>query len=342
MISVSSVAERLLPRLALTLGEPAGIGPDIVLNNARRELAAQVVVIGDSAVLEDRAHRMGMSVKLTEYDPDATPCPQKPGQLICLNQPLAALVQPGKPHTSNAGSVLAAIERAVKGCLSGEFDAMVTAPVNKAVIAAAGHTFKGHTEYIAELCGSPSSVMMLANDFARVALVTTHLPLQQVTGQITRNRLREVIRIVADDMRKKFNINEPRLLVCGINPHAGEQGLLGNEENEILIPVIAELKTEGLNLIGPVPADTAFTTASLAHTDAVVSMYHDQGLPVLKSHGFGKTVNITLGLPIIRTSVDHGTAFELAGTGRADASSLGAAVDCAVDLTSRTSAFLCR
>ena len=333
--SLSSVAEKSSPRLALTLGEPAGIGPDIVLNNARRELAAQVVVMGDPAVLEDRARRTGMSVELIEYDPGATPGPQKPGQLLYLNQPLAAPVQPGVPQTCNADSVLVAIERAVKGCLAGEFDAMVTAPVNKAVIAAAGYTFKGHTEYIAELCGSPPSVMMLANDFARVALVTTHLPLQQVTGQITRNRLREVIRIVADDMRKKFDINKPRLLVCGVNPHAGEQGLLGNEENEILIPVIDELKTEGLNLVGPVPADTAFTSASLAHTHAVVSMYHDQGLPALKSHGFGKTVNITLGLPIIRTSVDHGTAFDLAGTGRADASSLGAAIDCAVDLAIR-------
>lgn len=333
--SLSSVAEKLLPRLALTLGEPAGIGPDIILKNAQRDLGAQIVVIGDPAVLDDRARRTGVSVELIEYDPDTTPGPQKPGQLLYLNQPLAAPVRPGTPQTRNADSVLAMIERAVKGCLSGEFDAMVTAPVNKAVIAAAGYAFKGHTEHVARLCGRSSSVMMLANDFARVALVTTHLPLRQVTGQITRSRLREVIRIVADDMRAKFNVDKPRLLVCGINPHAGEQGLLGNEENEIVIPVINELKTEGLDLAGPVPADTAFTAASLAPADAVVSMYHDQGLPVLKSHGFGNTVNVTLGLPIIRTSVDHGTAFDLAGTGRADAGSLCAAIDLAVDLSIR-------
>ncbi len=322
-------------RIALTLGEPAGIGPDIVLENAWRELPARIIVIGDPDTLEERAQRLGRRIELVEFNPAAGSKPQQPGQICYLRQALADPVLPGQPSVRNADSVLATIERAVRGCLSGEFDAMVTAPVNKAVIAAAGHAFKGHTEYIADLCGSPSPVMMLANDFTRVALVTTHLPLQQVTGQITRSRLREVIRVVAHDMRTKFNVSEPRLLVCGINPHAGEQGLLGNEENEVVIPVINELKTEGLNLVGPVPADTAFTAASLAHTDAVVSMYHDQGLPVLKSHGFGNTVNVTLGLPIIRTSVDHGTAFDLAGTGKAEASSLLAAIDCAVDLTIR-------
>ena len=322
-------------RIALTLGEPAGIGPDIVLENAWRELSAQIIVIGDPDTLEERAQRLGKRIELVEFNPAAGSKPQQPGQIYYLRQALTDPVLPGQPSVRNADSVLAAIERAVRGCLSGEFDAMVTAPVNKAVIAAAGHEFKGHTEYIADLCGSPSPVMMLANDFARVALVTTHLPLQQVTGQITRSRLREVIRVVAHDMRTKFNIGEPRLLICGINPHAGEQGLLGNEENEVVIPVINELKTEGLNLAGPAPADTAFTAASLAHTDAVVSMYHDQGLPVLKSHGFGNTVNVTLGLPIIRTSVDHGTAFDLAGTGKAEASSLLAAIDCALDLVNR-------
>ena len=316
----------------MTLGEPAGIGPDIVLESVWHETAAQRIVIGDPDLLQDRAQRLGRRIELIEFNPEAAVKPQQPGQIYYLGQPLAVPVEPGKPSVRNADSVLATIARAVAGCLSGEFDAMVTAPVNKAVLAAAGHAFQGHTGYIADLCGSPSPVMMLANDFARVALVTTHLPLQRVTGQITRSRLREVIRIVADDMRTKFNVSAPRLLVCGINPHAGEQGLLGNEENEVVIPVINELKTAGLNLVGPVPADTAFTAASLAHTDAVVSMYHDQGLPVLKSHGFGSTVNLTLGLPIIRTSVDHGTAFHLAGTGKAEASSLLAAVDYAVNM----------
>lgn len=321
-----------LPRLALTLGEPAGIGPDVVLHSAWHEARAQIVVIGDPDMLQDRAQRLGRNLDLAEYHPDAGIEPHQPGQLCYLRQPLAAPVELGKPSVRNADSVLASIERAVQGCLSGEFAAMVTAPVNKAVIAAAGHAFKGHTEYIAALCGSPAPVMMLANDFARVALVTTHLPLQQVPGQITRKRLRRVLHTVAADMRAKFSIDEPCLLVCGINPHAGEQGLLGNEEHEVVIPVINELKAEGLNLVGPVPADTAFTPASLAPVDAVVCMYHDQGLPVLKSHGFGNTVNVTLGLPIIRTSVDHGTAFDLAGTGKADAGSLLAAIDYAVDL----------
>ena len=327
-----------LPRLALTLGEPAGIGPDIVVASARHEAGAQIVVIGDPAVLEQRARRIGASVGLVEFDPDAPVTPHMPGQLCFLPQPLSLPVEPGNPASGNADCVLSAIERAVEGCLNGQFDAMVTGPVSKSVIAGAGHVFSGHTEYIARLCGDRVPVMMLANDFARVALVTTHLPLSQVSGRITRRRLRDVIRVVAADLQAKFNIGDPRLLVCGINPHAGEQGLLGSEEIEIVNPVIDELRDAGLNLAGPVPADTAFTAASLENTDAVIAMYHDQGLPVLKSHGFGKTVNITLGLPIIRTSVDHGTAFDLAGTGLADATSLVAAIDCAVDLAEHRTA----
>ena len=326
------------PRVALTMGEPAGIGPDILLASARHPVQAQRVVIGDPDALEQRARMIGADVRLTRYDPDAPAAPQEPGQLLYLHQPLAGPVEPGRPRLHNADCVVSAIERATEGCMSGEFDAMVTGPVSKALIAGAGHKFKGHTEYIANLCGSLSPVMMLANDFARVALVTTHVPLSQVTGRITRQRLRDVITVVADDMRAKFNIEKPRLLVCGINPHAGEHGLLGKEENEVVTPVIAELKAAGLNLVGPAPADTAFTAAALKSTDAVVTMYHDQGLPVLKSHGFGKTVNITLGLPIIRTSVDHGTAFGLAGTGMADAGSMRAAIDLAVDLVMRSCA----
>ena len=323
------------PRLALTLGEPAGVGPDIVLSSARRETAAQIVVIGDPDVLEQRARRIGTTIELTEFDPDAAVKPQLPGQLYYLHQSLARPVEPGVPTRRNADCVVAAIERAVGGCLTGQFDAMVTGPVCKSVIAGAGHAFSGHTEYIARLCGDPIPVMMLVNDFARVALVTTHLPLNQVAGHITRQRLRDVIGVIAADMQAKFNIDNPRLLVCGINPHAGEQGHLGDEEIEIVNPVIDELRAMGLNLVGPVPADTAFTASSLENTDAVVAMYHDQGLPVLKSHGFGNTVNITLGLPIIRTSVDHGTAFDMAGTGQAEATSLVAALDCAIDMVLR-------
>ena len=324
------------PRVALTMGEPAGIGPDILLAGALNQVWAQRVVIGDPVVLEARARMLGMEVELIQYDPDAPIRPCKAGQLLYLHQPLAVpAVKPGTPAPRNSDCVVSAIERAADGCMSGEFHAMVTGPVSKSAIAAAGHKFTGHTEYIANYCGSLSPVMMLVNDFARVALVTTHLPLNQVAGCITRPRLRDVIRVVADDMQAKFDIAEPRLLVCGINPHAGEGGLLGMEENEIVIPVIDELKAGGLDLAGPVPADTAFTAASLENTDAVISMYHDQGLPVLKSHGFGNTVNVTLGLPIIRTSVDHGTAFHLAGTGRADAGSMCAAVDLAIHLARR-------
>ena len=329
------MAEKSLPRLALTPGEPAGIGPDIVLGSARHEAAAQIVVIGDLAVLEQRARRIGAAVELTAFDPAAPVTPHVPGQLCVLHQPLALPVKPGTPDMGNAGCVLSAIERAAAGCLDGQFDAMVTGPVSKAVIAGAGHAFSGHTEYIAGLCGNHVPVMMLANDFARVALVTTHLPLNQVAERITRRRLRDVISVVAADLQAKFNIENPRLLVCGINPHAGEQGYLGTEEIEVVNPVLDELRGAGLDLVGPVPADTAFTAASLENVDAVVAMYHDQGLPVLKSHGFGNTVNVTLGLPIIRTSVDHGTAFDLAGTGHAEEASLVAAINYAIDMVRR-------
>ena len=321
--------------MVLTLGEPAGIGPDIVLKSARQPLPAQVVVIGDPDLLEDRARRLGMAIELSEFVPGSEPTPHTPGHCCYIRQALAQQVEPGRPDPANADCVLASIEQAVRACMAGQFDAMVTGPVSKSVIADAGHAFSGHTEFIAGLCGDPVPVMMLANDFARVALVTTHLPLNQVSGRITRRRLREVIEVVAADMRAKFYIESPRLLVCGINPHAGEQGYLGTEEIEIVNPVINELRCAGLDLVGPVPADTAFTTSSLENVDAVIAMYHDQGLPVLKSHGFGKTVNITLGLPIIRTSVDHGTAFDLAGTGVAEETSLVAAIDFAADMVLR-------
>ena len=324
-----------LPRLILTLGEPAGIGPDIALKSAGYELQAQLVVIGDPDLLEDRAQRLGTAIELTEYVPGSEPKPHTPGQLCYIRLALAQQVEPGRPNPANADCVLTAIEHAVRACIAGQFDAMVTGPVSKSVIADAGHAFSGHTEFIAGLCGDPVPVMMLANDFARVALVTTHLPLNQVTERITRRRLREVIEVVAADMQAKFNIEPPRLLVCGINPHAGEQGYLGNEEIEIVNPVLDELRSAGLDLVGPVPADTAFTAASLENVDAVVAMYHDQGLPVLKSHGFGNTVNVTLGLPIIRTSVDHGTAFDLAGTGHAKETSLVAAIHFAADMVRR-------
>lgn len=323
------------------MGDPAGIGPDILLSSTHHQIRAQRVVIGDPVVLEQRARRIGADVELVRYDPNAMIRPHRPGQLMYLHQPLAAPVVPGRPTLRNADCVVSAIERAAEGCLSGEFHAMVTGPVSKAVIAAAGHKFKGHTEHIADICGSTSPVMMLVNNFTRMALVTTHVPLSQVAGRITRLRLREVITTVAGDLESKFDIKEPRVMVCGLNPHAGEHGLLGNEEKEIIIPVIEELKGEGLDLVGPVPADTAFTASSMENIDSVVTMYHDQGLPTLKSHGFGNTVNITLGLPIIRTSVDHGTAFDLAGSGMANPASLSAAIDLASDLVIRRNTQVC-
>lgn len=331
----ASDASLSLPRLALTLGEPAGIGPDIAIGAAQSALEAQLVVIADPDLLESRARRLGVPLELTEYHPDCAGEPQRPGRLCCLPQPLRRGVAPGRPDPRNAGRVLEAIETAVRGCLTGAFDAMATAPVSKAVIAEGGFAFTGHTEYIAALCDGALPVMMLMNDFTRVALLTTHVPLAQVPGQITPRRLRDVISVVHGDLKAKFGIAKPRLRVCGLNPHAGEQGLLGREEIEVMIPTLEALREQGLTLLGPAPADTAFTPASLREVDAVVAMFHDQGLPALKSQGFGKTVNITLGLPIIRTSVDHGTAFDLAGTGRAETSSMDAALRCALALGAR-------
>ncbi len=329
---------RSCPRLALTTGEPAGIGPDIALAAARRGFSAQVVVIGDPGLLQERARQLGADVELTEYEPGAAAAPNRPGQLYYIEQPLARPVKPGQPAPENAAAVLGAIDQAVAGCRERRFDAVVTGPVNKAIINAAGFSFSGHTEYIAALCDAPTPVMMLLNDFARVALVTTHLPLRRVTEHITRQRLGDVIRVVDGALRDWFRLDRPRLLVCGVNPHAGEQGRLGREEIEVVIPVLDELKAAGLNLAGPAAADTAFTAAALKDADAVIAMYHDQGLTALKSHGFGNTVNMTLGLPIIRTSVDHGTALDLAGSGGADDASLLAAVNHAVALVKTAAA----
>ena len=325
-----------IPRLALTLGEPAGIGPDVAIRSAWQALDAQVVMLCDPEFLTQRARQLGLCPELVEYQPDAAPEPQRAGRIWFLHTPLAQPVQPGQPDARNASGVLAAIRRAVTGCLENEFDAMVTGPVNKAVIARTGQAFTGHTEYIAGLCGVSTPVMMLANKFAKVALVTTHLPLREVAGQLTCQRLRDVIRVVVTDLHAKFGISKPRLLVCGINPHAGEDGHLGVEELEVVRPVLEALRRTGLELIGPAPADTAFTAASLARADAVLAMYHDQGLPALKSHGFGETVNITLGLPLIRTSVDHGTALELAGTAQASEAGLVAALKLAAQLARTT------
>ncbi|HET7796844.1 MAG TPA: 4-hydroxythreonine-4-phosphate dehydrogenase PdxA [Nevskia sp.] len=323
-----------LPRLLLTPGEPAGIGPDLAIRIAQQPIAAQLAVIADPDLLRARAERLGLPLQLIP----ASPAAHRVGTLQIHPVELAAPVNPGFLDPANAGYVLHTLRVAARACLAGEADAMVTAPVHKGVINDAGVPFSGHTEFLAELCGTPLPVMLLATEHLRVALATTHLPLRAVPDAITRAGLTAVLRVLHADLVAKFGIARPRILVCGLNPHAGEGGHLGREEIDTIIPTLDVLRAEGLDLVGPLPADTLFTPRQLAGADAVLAMYHDQGLPVLKHAGFGEAVNITLGLPIIRTSVDHGTALDLAGTGRADAGSLSAAIGAALQLVARRSA----
>jgi 4-hydroxythreonine-4-phosphate dehydrogenase len=326
------VTEARLPRLIVTSGEPAGIGPDLCLAIAARDWPCDVVVAADTDLLSQRARQLQLDVRLLPYDM-STSAPHQPGTLRVLHIPTAATVVPGKLDVANARYVLNLLDAAARGCLDGEFDAMVTAPVQKSVINDAGIPFSGHTEYLAERTGGSHPVMMLATDTLRVALATTHLPLQAVSAAITEELLDRVIRIIDHDLRIRFGIATPRILVCGLNPHAGESGHLGREEIEVIAPTLERLRRQGLHLVGPAPADTAFTPHMLAQADAVLAMFHDQGLPVIKFAGFGDVVNITLGLPIVRTSVDHGTALSLAGSGRADAGSLVKAMQMALRMT---------
>lgn len=325
-----------VPRIAITIGEPSGIGPDIVLSIAEQKHSAQLVIIGDHELLAQRARQLNKAIKLSRYDSDKPAYPTAKNELNVLTVPLKVAAEPGQLNRANAASVLCALDVACDGCMSGEFSAMVTAPVQKSVINDAGIKFSGHTEYLANRCGGQLPVMMLAdeNSKLRVALVTTHLPLRAVPDAINKDNLRRVCHIVAADMRRYFNLDQPRIAVLGLNPHAGENGHLGSEEQQLIQPVINQLIEEGLTLTGPLPADTAFTQTQLRDFDAVIAMYHDQGLPVIKHAGFGNVVNITLGLPIIRTSVDHGTALDLAGSGKASAESLQAAVLTAIAMSS--------
>ena len=323
-------------RIALTPGEPAGIGPDLCVQLAQTGHAVELVAIADPALLQQRAALLGLPLVLESYAPQTPPSPQRPGVLTVLPVPLAAAARCGQLDPANAPYVLRTLAQAADGCLSGRFAALVTGPVHKGVINDAGLPFTGHTEYLAGLCGG-QPVMLLAVSGLRVALATTHLPLARVSAAITPELLRRVITVLDRDLRRRFGIEHPRILVCGLNPHAGEGGHLGREEIEVIGPTLEALRSEGLELIGPLPADTAFTPPQLERADAVLAMYHDQGLPVLKHLGFGRAVNITLGLPIIRTSVDHGTALELAGTGQASGGSLIAALDTAVELALRSS-----
>ncbi len=324
------------PVIAVTSGEPAGIGPELCLRLATFPGDVQLVVIGDRNLLAERARLLGLNVAVRAF------CPKNPvdrSMLDILHIPLAAPSKPGQLDAANGPYVLALLDRALAGCQSGEFAAMVTAPVHKGVINDAGVPFTGHTEYLAEKTATPLVVMMLAGNTERgplrVALVTTHLPLKDVPAAITADVLEKTLRILHADLQHKYGLARPRILVAGLNPHAGEGGYLGREEIEIITPVLEKLRGEGMQLSGPHPADTMFTPPVLAEGDAVLAMYHDQGLTALKYATFGQGINVTLGLPIIRTSVDHGTALALAGSGRADPGSLFEAVAEAARMAAR-------
>lgn len=318
--------------IAVTSGEPAGIGPELCLRLVDRSFEAHLVVLADRELLAARAAAAGFAGILRDWRPSLAPLP---GVLDVLHLPMARAAQPGHLEPLNSPYVLALLDRALAGCRSGEFLAMVTAPVHKGVINEAGVSFTGHTEYLAEKTSTPRVVMMLAGGGLRVALVTTHLPLKDVPAAVTRTAVEETLRILHAEMAKKYGIADPRILVAGLNPHAGEGGYLGREEIEIISPVLDKLRAEGMTLIGPLPADTMFTPPLLAQGDCVLAMYHDQGLTALKYASFGKGINVTLGLPIIRTSVDHGTALELAGSGRADPGSLFVAVEQAIEMSQK-------
>ncbi|MDO9321301.1 MAG: 4-hydroxythreonine-4-phosphate dehydrogenase PdxA [Pseudomonas sp.] len=320
---------------ALTPGEPAGIGPDLCLLLAAQPQPHPLIAIASLELLAARASQLKLSVQLLPVSPATWPTqPAAAGSLYVWDTPLQAPVTAGQLDPANAAYVLETLERAAHGCVNGDFSAMITAPVHKGVINQAGIAFSGHTEFLADLTHTEQVVMMLATHGLRVALVTTHLPLRAVADAITDERLARVSRILHADLVNKFGIAQPRILVCGLNPHAGEGGHMGREELDIIEPCLARLRSEGLNLIGPLPADTLFTPKYLEHCDAVLAMYHDQGLPVLKYKGFGAAVNITLGLPIIRTSVDHGTALDLAGSGKIDTGSLRVALETAYQMAS--------
>ncbi len=324
-------------RIAITPGEPAGIGPDLCVQIAQQGSAHQLVLICDPDIIVDRAKLLQLPIKLHEFDPDAPAQPCKPGELYYMGAASNADVVPGKLDPLNAVYVLNTLRLATDATLSGMFDAIVTAPVHKGVINDAGVPFTGHTEFLEERTQAKKVVMMLATTGLRVALVTTHLPLAGVPEAITDELLRSVLDILLAELKQSFGLDNPRVLVAGLNPHAGEGGHMGREEIDTIIPVLDEYRKNGHCLIGPLPADTLFTDHLLKDADAVLAMYHDQGLPVLKYKGFGNAVNITLGLPIIRTSVDHGTALDLAGTGKADSGSLLTAIDTAVEMATHRS-----
>lgn len=319
-------------RVAITPGEPAGIGPDLTVQLAQRNWPVELVVCADGEVLRQRAAQLGLPLTLQPWQPDRAPQPQQAGTLTLLQIDTAQPVVPGQLCVANGAYVLETLARACDGALRGEFAALITGPVHKGVINDAGIPFTGHTEFFADRADGDRVVMMLATESLRVALATTHLPLKDVSAAITRESLHEVITILHQDLQQKFGLAQPHIFVCGLNPHAGEGGHMGREEIDTITPALDALRQQGIRLTGPLPADTLFQPKYLQHADAVLAMYHDQGLPVLKYQGFGRAVNITLGLPFIRTSVDHGTALELAGLGQAEPGSFITALNLAITM----------
>ncbi|MCU1790313.1 4-hydroxythreonine-4-phosphate dehydrogenase PdxA [Pectobacterium polaris] len=320
------------PRVVITPGEPAGIGPDLVIALAQQAWPVELVICADPDLLLSRALQLSMPLTLRDYQPGQPAQPQQAGSLTILPIAAPATIIPGDLNVANSAYVVETLARACDGCLNGEFAALITGPVHKGIINDAGVPFSGHTEFFADRSHCERVVMMLATEELRVALATTHLPLAAVSAAITRQSLHEVITILHHDLQTKFGIDQPQIYVCGLNPHAGEGGHMGREELDVINPALDELRQQGITLIGPLPADTLFQPKYLQHADAVLAMYHDQGLPVLKYQGFGRAVNITLGLPFIRTSVDHGTALELAATGSADPGSFITALNLAIKM----------
>ncbi len=321
-----------IKRLVMTPGEPAGIGPDLCIQAAQNNFDVELVAIADPDMLAARAALLKLPLKITPFDPDKPAESHCSGTLKVLPIPLYEKSVCGLLNSNNSKYVLKSIFHAAEGCMDGMFDAMVTGPVHKGIINEAGITFSGHTEFLAEQSNTKQVVMMLATTGLRVTLATTHLPLSKVSQAITQSSLEKTIRIIYHDLKQYFGLSQPHILVCGLNPHAGENGHMGMEEIEVITPVLEKLRQEGFSLEGPLPADSLFTPNYLQRADSVLAMYHDQGLPVLKHMGFGQAVNVTLGLPFIRTSVDHGTALDLAGKGTASTGSLKVAIQTAIEM----------
>ncbi len=323
-------------RIAITPGEPAGIGPDLTVKLAQQAWPVELVVCADPKLLAQRAKKLGLPLQLRPYQPTQPPQPQEACTLTIAPFALSVESICGQLDDRNSAYVVETLTFAGEKNMVGDFDAVVTGPVHKGIINKAGISFSGHTEFFAHQAGCNDVVMLLANDIMQVALVTTHIPLAYISKAITRERLHKIIGILHSELVEKFGIDKPKIYVCGLNPHAGEDGHLGTEEIQVITPALNELREQGLDLVGPLPADTIFQPKYLQEADVVLAMYHDQGLPVLKSQGFGNSVNITLGLPYIRTSVDHGTALELAGTGEADLGSFVCALNRAIELAEKS------